>query len=1000
MDPATEANGQSLSGSQIADASGNLTAQAKDIITGGRFMFVVDFTVELPDPRSSHAYTIMQFDDGSARPEQVITFNAKFTDGHTGIAVHDHVYDPDPADHYEVGRELKAVRDPIAPFVTKFNYGETQPTEIVWNRAVLIVDSVGFAGDPYGDFIGAAMNGSPFRADYLIEEPLRDANGNIVIGAGGQPVMQPYDNWTELLSSLTKLRLNTANANTLPYDGQVKIVSLEAIDNGLATDYVSLKTLAETRSRGTTAETDYNHLFTGKTDAGVVTNAIVGTAEDDLIVGSEVSKAELFSATGEAYIFTELGYIRAGRSAEYDARCIESMAGGAGDDRYWINHRSDTIDDTSGYDIAFCEVSWDASVSVFAGQNIEEIHANRISSNNFVTDGIATDMTRPDFNINLTGNDFDQRIVGMDGRNVLSGRGGDDLLFGYAGADRLLGGLGDDELYGGTDGDFLNGNEGADILDGASGNDTYQVEDAADTVVELAAAGTDTVNALVSYALTANVEILNLIGAGAINGTGNELANVIAGNLADNFIDGLAGADTMWGGGGDDIYVVENLGDAVQENAGEGEDTVRAAISYTLTAEVEVLVLTGADIDGTGNALANTILGSAGNNQLIGAGSDDYLIAGLGDDIVNGGAGSDTADYADAVGTGVVVSLGIGGAQSVGGGLGSDTLIGIENLVGSDFTDALIGNNLNNLLNGGLGSDRMSGGLGNDIYIVESAGDLVIESAGFGFDEVRTLLGYYSLASVAHVERLTFIAMGRIIGRGNELDNRLVGGLDDDRFITDAGGADRYLGDFGFDTMDFRQSAAGVTIDLTTGVHGGAAAGDYFSSIDAFYGSDTAADTMIGNTSNNRFDGYGGNDVLDGGIRNDTLYGGAGDDTIIGGRDWDYLSGGLGADTFIILSMRDSGLSASLRDRILDFQAGIDKIDLSALDADTATGGDDPFTQFIGGSAFTAAGQIRVFQSGANAVIELNTTGASDAEMQIQLTNFSAASLTVGDFVL
>jgi len=184
------------------------------------------------------------------------------------------------------------------------------------------------------------------------------------------------------------------------------------------------------------------------------------------------------------------------------------------------------------------------------------------------------------------------------GRDYLQGNAGDDMLVGGAGADGLYGGGGidwasylsaasgvrvyleapagntgdatgdtynsieniwgstsNDVLVGNAGSNFINGDGGADALDGKGGNDAYMVNDVRDTVIEVAGGGQDTVRTSVSYALSADVEVETLIaiGSGAINLTGNALANSISGTVADNVIDGGAGADRMGGREGDDI---------------------------------------------------------------------------------------------------------------------------------------------------------------------------------------------------------------------------------------------------------------------------------------------------------------------------------------------------------------------------------------------------------------------------------------------------------------
>jgi Ca2+-binding RTX toxin-like protein len=138
-----------------------------------------------------------------------------------------------------------------------------------------------------------------------------------------------------------------------------------------------------------------------------------------------------------------------------------------------------------------------------------------------------------------------------------------------------------------------------------------------------------------------------------------------------------------------------------------------------------------------------------------------------------------------------------------------------------------------------------------------------------------------------------------------------------------------------------------------------------------------APGTLVGNDLANRLDGRGGNDQLNGN---------AGDDVLTGGEGRDTLVGGAGADQFVFNAVSNSRAGAASRDVINGFDRGAvqDRIDLSAIDANTAVAGDQDFT-FIGTGPFTAAGQVRVLGlGGANAVIvEVNVNADLAADMQI-----------------
>jgi Ca2+-binding RTX toxin-like protein len=214
---------------------------------------------------------------------------------------------------------------------------------------------------------------------------------------------------------------------------------------------------------------------------------------------------------------------------------------------------------------------------------------------------------------------------------------------GNALSNEIRGNAMDNILDGGAGNDILDGGSGADQMWGRSGNDTYVVGSAHDRVHEEMGDGFDTIRAETNYWLSANVEQLELTGKRSINGSGNELDNILIGNSASNVLDGKSGADSMDGGSGTDTFVVDNVGDFVIDHEGQDGDLILSSISYNLSSSIPVenLTLTGeAAINGSGNNYDNVITGNSGHNTLDGGNGRDTVIGGAGHDIVRGGGNS------------------------------------------------------------------------------------------------------------------------------------------------------------------------------------------------------------------------------------------------------------------------------------------------------------------------------------------------------------------------
>jgi VCBS repeat-containing protein len=532
------------------------------------------------------------------------------------------------------------------------------------------------------------------------------------------------------------------------------------------------------------------------------------------------------------------------------------------------------------------------------------------------------------------------RVIAHAGDDIIDGGDGDDLLLAGAGNDVVLGGSGDDVILGGEDSDSIDGGSGADEMWGNQGDDSFVVESAGDVVVELADEGLDTVQSSITYTLTDNVENLTLTGTQALNGTGNQLSNVITGNDADNTLlglggndslvgnggndrlDGGQGADIMRGGAGDDVYIVDNALDSITENAGEGLDRVESSASHTLGANIDNLLLTGTNaINGTGNDLANEIAGNDAGNVLNGAGGNDTLIGNGGADSLNGGAGNDT----------------------LSGGTGNDTL------------------------NGGAGTNSLSGGAGDDIYLIDSTGiNTIVELANEGTDRVDASITH-TLAD--NVENLTQTGSTAIVGTGNALDNvirgnsshnslyglagtdQLFGNAGDD--VLDGGeGADRLEGGTGNDTYIVDNTADQVIETtsndfndrLQTSVSYTLAASARIEHVVL-----TGSDAINANGNASVWD-YAGNEadnvITDFGSA--SQYGNGGNDTLIatgdysndldGGEGIDTMQGGDGSDTYVVDNAADVVIE-NLNEGWDEVQSSVTYTLASNVDALTLIGG-------------------------------------------------------------
>lgn len=575
---------------------------------------------------------------------------------------------------------------------------------------------------------------------------------------------------------------------------------------------------------------------------------------------------------------------------------------------------------------------------------------------------------------------------------------GNDIVLGLGGADTIETGAGDDTLEGGA---------GADRLIGGAGNDLYILDAAGDQVVEVAGEGTDTVQSSVSTTLAANVENLVLTGS-ALNGFGNDLDNDIVGTSGANSLVGGAGNDTMTGGGGDDSYSVTEAGDVIVEAAGGGTDTVRATLNYTLSANLENLILDGGALTGTGNSGANALTGNALDNVLDGkagldtlrgmAGNDIYYVDATLDQVLeNAGEGSDTV-YASA----------------------DFTLLGeVETLIltrsglhgtGSATANLLIGSAGSDTLDGGLGADTLQGGKGKDTYFVDAL-DTVKETSTGGVDTVFASADY---TLGANLENLTLVGAARV-GTGNGLANLITGTAFAD-VLSGGAGADTMAGGLGDDLYKV-DNAADVVIE--TGGTDSVLASTSWTMSDGvevltltkggLTGTGNAGANVINGSSGlDSLVGLGGNDTLDGKAGADTMVGGDGDDTYVIDNAGDVIVELAGGGIDVAVLMRDGltvngdveiirlggtahSLTGSTGNNVLEGGSGDDTIDGGA--------GDDLLLAGDGDDELRAGSGFDTLSGGAGDDRYRVHGGRVDIEDFLGHDTLDASDGTVGEYI-
>lgn len=635
------------------------------------------------------------------------------------------------------------------------------------------------------------------------------------------------------------------------------------------------------------------------------------------------------------------------------------------------------------------------SVLIIGPNGVDNLTASAFDSalygsgaNDTLTGGVGND--------SLFGQAGDDTLGGAAGRDILAGGGGNDTLNGGAGTDTLNGGAGTDTLNGDADSDTLTGgagndtvnggagndtiiqtggNDGRDMVDGGADVDTYQLNGvagaeqfriytraawialgggrtaAANTEIVITRNGTTTASIIAELdnieEIIVNTLTVSSPGGAGGGANGGDTITVIGDftttslNFNTITIDGTSGNDVI------DISSLQSAHRIVFKSNG-GNDTIVGTLRSQDVIELPNGATAADYTTSTVNGVTTMTNGSHSISFTAGDGmpqvgdgddeddDDDHGNPGGGDDDDDddhncGGEDDDDNGPAPTAGSN---KAGTTGADVLLGTAGADTIMalgGNDNVIGGGGADVIRGDEGDDFLSGEAGRDMLFGGAGNDDVFGGDDDDMIYGDAGadriFG-DDGRDLID---------------------AGAGNDTVH---GGAGDDRFVAQSGdGDDVYYGGDGIDTLDMSAITSATTVDLGSGGSG--------------RGSATST--------------LGGADTL-WGVEN--VVTGSGADTIVASAAVNVMDGGAGNDTFRFLSASDAD-----GDTILGFQPG-DKIDLSGIDANGGSAGNQAFT-LVAGTTLSGAAQLAVSHEtradGDYTVVQASTDGDNAAELRISI---------------
>jgi Ca2+-binding RTX toxin-like protein len=859
-------------------------------------------------------------------------------------------------------------------------------------NASLIGPQSGFtaAGEASGDqyFSIENLTGSAFN-DLLIG----NGGNNVIKGGAGNDVLEGLAGADTLLGGADN---NTASYEHAGVGGVTASLTTPLNNTGHAAgdSYTDIQNLLGSANDDTLIGDSNANILNGAAGNDVLEG--MGGA-DKLEGGGGTSNTASYehAAAGVTASLVNVGIINVGDAAGDSYTDIQNLLGSAFNDILIGNSgvntltggdANDTLQGMAGADVLIGGLGTDTASYNNASTSVSASLTDPTGLLGFNSSGDALNDT---FNSieNLTGSDYSDTLIGNELANVINGGLLDDILEGMGGADVLIGGSGvntasyryagagvlaslsnaslntgdaegdtysdinnllgsafDDNLVGNSGTNTLTGGAGNDTLEGMANGDSLKGGDGLDTA-SYAHASATVAASLSTIGLFASLgdaqgdsfdSIENFAGSNYNDSfIGDEKANVLSGAGGNDILEGMAGADKLIGGSGNNTASYEHAAVAViasltapANNTGDA-----AGDSYT-----DIQNLTGSIYADSlsGDSNSNILSGGLDNDVLEGFGNSDILWGGVDiNDVI--GNGIDTATYANATSY-VMASLtstlsGFSGAGDAAG----DSYVSIENLTGSNYGDTLIGNEVNNEINGGLGDDMLEGMAGADTL-----------NGGAG----------NNTASYDHAAQIG-LAGGVVASLLDATTN--TGDAFGDSYIN----IQNLLGSAFDDTL-----TGDINNNILTGGNGN--------------------DTIIGGLGTDQLYGGDGNDNLsDDGIGAAMLSGGAGDDIIsysnIDGTT-DVINGGDGIDTLVFDRAGSTGVNFNMQAAALqsggNFYGGPSYASFSGIENITVTGSNNLYVYASNGNNVITGGStlndsINYQHAAGGVLVNLGTTAYS-----------------------